>query len=146
MVENNFNIRCDYGQVRWRWDICELVGLFLLSQMQDLNINIWLYRDDRLAITRQTLKEVVMTKKGLCKIFRENGLRITVEANKPVVDFLDITLNLRTNHIKNPNDTINYISCEITPPPPFLVSKTYQNALGYDFLRTHPVLKYFRKQ
>ena len=48
-----------------------------------------LYRDDGLAITRQTPREVEMTKKKLCKIFRE--LRITATANKTVVDFLDIT-------------------------------------------------------
>ena len=68
--------------------------------MQDRNINIGLYRDDGLAITRQTPREVELTKKKLCKIFRENDLRITVEANKTVVDFLDITLNLRTGAYK----------------------------------------------
>ena len=52
-------------------EVCELVGLYLLSQMQDLNINTGLYRDDGLAITRQTLREVEMTKKKLCKIFRK---------------------------------------------------------------------------
>ena len=34
-------------------EICELVGLFLLSQLQHLNINVGLYRDDGLAITNQ---------------------------------------------------------------------------------------------
>ena len=81
-------------------EICELVGLYPLSQMQALNINIGLYRDDGLATTRQTPREVEMTKKKLCKIFRENDLRITVEANKTVADFLDITLNLRTGAYK----------------------------------------------
>ena len=101
-------------------EICELVGLYLLSQMQDLNINMGLYRDDGLAITRQTPREVEMMKKKLCKIFRENELRITVETNKTVVDFLDITLNLRTvayKQYKNPNDIINYINCESNHPP-----------------------------
>ena len=32
-------------------ETCELVGSFLLSQLQDLNINVGLYRDDGLAIT-----------------------------------------------------------------------------------------------
>ena len=41
MAENNFKIRRDYGQLRYSGDeICESVGLFHLSQMQDLNINI----------------------------------------------------------------------------------------------------------
>ena len=32
-------------------EACELVGSFLLSQLQDLNINVGLYREDGLAIT-----------------------------------------------------------------------------------------------
>ena len=94
--------------------------IYILSQIQDLKINIGLYRDDELAITRQTLREVEMTKKKPCKIFRENEIRITVEANKRVVDFLDITLNLGTGAYepyKKPNDTINYIHRESNHPP-----------------------------
>ena len=32
----------------------------------------------------------------MCKIFEHNSLQITIEANKKVVDFLDVTLDLRT--------------------------------------------------
>ena len=81
-------------------EICELVGLHLLPQMQDQNINIGLYRDDGLPITRQPSREVAITEKKLCKIFRENELRITAEANKTVVNFFYITLNLRTGAYK----------------------------------------------
>lgn len=35
-------------------------------------------------------------KKELCKIFRENDLKITIEANKTIVNFLDITLDLQS--------------------------------------------------
>ena len=35
-------------------EICELVGLYLLSQLQNLNINVGLYRDDGLAVTKHT--------------------------------------------------------------------------------------------
>ena len=62
-----------------------------------------------------------MTKKSLSKFFSENELRITVEANKTVVDFLDITLNLRTGaykpYQKKPNVTLNYIHYESNHPP-----------------------------
>ena len=37
------------------WDgaeVCELVGLFLLSKLQHLALNVGLYRDDGLAVTR----------------------------------------------------------------------------------------------
>ena len=42
----------------------------------------------------------------MCKIFKHNSLQITIEADKKVVDFLDITLDLRTaiyslDHIRN---------------------------------------------
>ena len=68
-------------------EICELVGLFLLSQLQYLNINVGLYRDDGLAVTNQTPRNADKIKKEICKIFKENGLSITADANKKVVDF-----------------------------------------------------------
>ena len=61
-----------------------------------------------------------MTKKKLCKIFKDNNLRIAVEANKKVTDFLDITLDLHTGSYKpykKPNDTISYIHCQSNHPP-----------------------------
>ena len=81
-------------------EICELVGLYLLSQLQNLNINVGLYRDDGLAVTNQTPREAEMTKKKLCRIFKDNNLRIAVAANKKVTDFLDIKLDLHTGSYK----------------------------------------------
>jgi hypothetical protein len=40
-------------------EICDLVGLFLLSQLQELNLNIGLYRDDGLGVGSQTPKQLV---------------------------------------------------------------------------------------
>ena len=51
-------------------------------------------------------------KKEMCKIFKPNSLQITIEANKKVVDFLDITLDLRTEiykPYKKPNSNLTYI-------------------------------------
>ena len=59
-------------------------------------------------------------KKEMCQIFKDNGLNITIDANKKVVDFLDITLDLRTGSYKpykKPNDCINYIHKESNHPP-----------------------------
>ena len=61
-----------------------------------------------------------MTKKKLCKIFKDNNLRIAEEANEKVTDFLDITLDLHTGSYKpykKTNDTINYIHCQSNHPP-----------------------------
>ena len=73
-----------------------------------------------MAVTNQTPKEAKMTKKKLCRIFKHNDLRVAVEANKKVTDFLDITLGLPTGSYKpykEPNDTISYIHCQSNHPP-----------------------------
>ena len=72
------------------WDgaeVSDLVGLFLLSQIKDLNLNSGLYRDDGLGATTKRPQQVENTKKKICQIFRENGLKITIEANKKSVYF-----------------------------------------------------------
>ena len=75
-------------------ETCELVGSFLLSQLQDLNANIGLYRDDGLAITNATPRETESIKKEICRIVNNNGLRITIEANKQIINFLDVTFKV----------------------------------------------------
>ena len=69
-------------------------GSFLISQLQDLNINVGLYRDDGLAITNATPRDTENIKKEICRIFNNNGIRITIEANKQIINFLDVTFNL----------------------------------------------------
>ena len=101
-------------------EVCELVGLYLLSQLQHLAMDVGLYRDDGLAITNKRPRAVENMKKEMCQIFKDNGLNITIDANKKVVDFLDITLDLRTGSYKpykKPNDCINYVHKESNHPP-----------------------------
>ena len=65
------------------WDgaeVADLVGLYLLSQLNHLGINIGLYRDDGLSVVKGTPRQNEMTKKKICEIFRKNNLRITTEA------------------------------------------------------------------
>lgn len=60
------------------------------------------------------------TKKELCTIFKQNGLNITIEVNKKCVDFLDVTLDLRTGlhkPYKKPNDSITYVHSKSNHPP-----------------------------
>ena len=66
-------------------ETCELVGTFLLSQLQHLDINVGLYRDDGLAITNASPRDTENIKKEICRIFNSNGLRITIEANKQII-------------------------------------------------------------
>ena len=58
--------------------------------------NIGLYRDGGLAAFNGKPHETEKIKKELCRIFRDNDLKITVEANKTKVNFLDVTLDLRS--------------------------------------------------
>ena len=56
----------------------------------------------------------------MCKIVKRNSLQITIEANKKVVDFLDITLDLRTEiykPYKKPNSNLTYIRKQSNHPP-----------------------------
>ena len=101
-------------------ETCELVGSFLLSQLQSLNINIGLYRDDGLAISSSTPRETENIKKEICHVFNNNGLRITIEANKQIINFLDVTFNLSNNSFQpytKPNTTLQYVHRESNHPP-----------------------------
>ena len=97
------------------WDgaeVADLVGLYLLSQLSDLNLIIGLYRDDGLAVCNLSPRQAELLKKKLCRIFKENGLNITAEANLKSVNFLDINLNLETGIFRpymKPNDTPTYV-------------------------------------
>ena len=63
-------------------EVCELVGLYLLSQLQHLDMNVGLYRDDGLAVMKLSPQNTERMKKEICKIFKQNDLNITIEANK----------------------------------------------------------------
>ena len=71
---------------------CDLVGLYILSQLPDLNLKSGLYRDDGLAVSSKTKWQNEGLKKKICEIFRKNNLKITIEANLRNKDFLDVTL------------------------------------------------------
>jgi hypothetical protein len=75
-------------------EVCELVGLYMLSLITPkFNGYIGLYRGDGLEAINRPAREVDKAKKDLCKIFRQHGLQLKVEANMKVVNFLDITLH-----------------------------------------------------
>ena len=81
--------------------------------------NIGLYRDDGLAALNMKPREMERIKKGICKVFRE----ITVEANTTRVNFLDVTLDLRSEkfypYIKEGNILL-YVHKESNHPPSIL--------------------------
>jgi hypothetical protein len=104
-------------------EICELIGLYLLSLLTDLGITVGLYRDDGLAVCSARARQVETLKKKICSIFRENNLKITIEANKSSVNFLDVNLNLNSGIFKpymKPNDTPLYVDSKSNHPPSIL--------------------------
>ena len=100
---------------------CELVGLYMLNIIkQQLGDGFGLYRDDGLAAIKATPRQAELTKKKLCKIFKEQDLQITVEANKKVVNYLDVSLDLTNNRYHpylKPNNTIKYVHRKSNHPP-----------------------------
>ena len=106
--------------------ICELVGLYLLEKMRDKfpMMNFGLYRDDGLACHRRipgpTLERY---KKGIIQLFKDNGLKITIETGLKTVDFLDVTFNLATETFspyKKPNNKLLYVNKQSNHPAPVL--------------------------
>lgn len=102
-------------------ETCELVGCYLLSQLTKIpEIDIGLYRDDGLSVINQTPQKIKKIKKEICKIFAQNNLRITIEANKKIVNFLDVTLDLTTGRFKpfsKPATTPLYVHSKSNHPP-----------------------------
>ena len=80
-------------------EICELVGLFLLHELSIIIPKelAGLYRDNGLAILQNSSgSNTDQIKKRIIKLFQNHNLKITIEANIILTDFLDVTLNLKT--------------------------------------------------
>ena len=120
--ENNFDVAqggLDSAEV------CDLVGLFLLSELreQKLNANLGIFRDDGLGTSSSTPRQIEQIKKKICEVYRKHGLSITVDANKKVVQFLDVEFNLENETFKpfiKPNDVPLYVHNQSDHPPSVL--------------------------
>ena len=53
-------------------ETCELLRGFLLSQLQNLDVDIGLYRDDGLAISNAAQRDTENIKKEICRVFKTN--------------------------------------------------------------------------
>ncbi len=111
---------------------CELVGAYILHQITEKYGNKFgLYRDDGLGISKESPRRVEAIKKGLCSIFNSHGLKITIEANKQIVNFLDVTLNLSNGKYtpySKPNNTPQYVHNKSNHPPG--ISKNVPKAIN----------------
>ena len=102
-------------------ETCELVACYILAQLQPKYGNaLGLYCGDGLEIFKETPRKIECIKRDICKIFDQNNLRITIEATKKVVNFLDITQDLNTRQYmpySKPNNTLGYVNVESNHPP-----------------------------
>ena len=117
-------------------ETCELVGTYLLSKIPaQYRNNIGLYRDDGLGAFNDSPRMIEKIKKEICQIFSEHNLKITIEANKKCVNFLDITFDLRTGTYRpfnKPDNTPQYVHAASNHPPSILrrIPETINNRLS----------------
>ena len=107
-----------------RAELCELVRLFLLHELSTIIPKklAGLYRDNSLAILRNSSgPNTDQIKKRIIKLFQKHNSKITIEANIIQIDFLDVTLNLKTEKhwpFKETNDQQLYININSNHPSP----------------------------
>ena len=107
-------------------ETCELVESYLLSHLPTAYRNdIGLYRDDGLSAFNIPPRDIEKIKKEVCKVFNDNKLKLTIEANKKCVNFLDITFDFRSGTFKpytKPGNAPLYVNVISSHPPcPFYV-------------------------
>ena len=107
-------------------ETCELVVCLMLHKLQPLlGKDVGLYRDDGLSVVRKRPRQVEITKKEICKLFAENQLKITADANKRNINFLDANLDLPTGTYKpymKPGNKPLYVNVKSNHPPCVLKS------------------------
>ena len=103
--------------------MCELVGLFLLKQVKTTckGLDFGLYRDDGLGVTKNLSGPGIdKLRKKIVKLFQSHGLKITIECNLQLVNFLDVTLDLQNGKywpFRKQNEPPLYIHKESNHPP-----------------------------
>ena len=106
-------------------EVCELVGLYLLSLLSDHfdRNQLGLYRDDGLAALHLSGPQTDRARKRLCDIFKACGLKVTVDILMTQTDFLDVTFDLPSGKYwpyRKPNDHPLYIHAKSSHPPTVL--------------------------
>ena len=109
-------------------EVCELCGLFLLSETSKFvpQANNILYRDDGLILLNAPSQDMERIAQKLIKTYKKHGLKVVVEkTTAKVVNYLDIKLDLnnRTHRaFKKPNDHPVYVNSRSNHPPAVLKS------------------------
>ena len=129
-------------------EVCEVIGLFMLHKLSESlkRDSMGLYRDDGLGVLKDISgREADATRKFITRTFQEHGLRIMIDTNLKVANFLDVTFDLTTGKYhpyRKPNDHPVYIHKLSNHPPkiienlPAAISKRVSD-ISYD----HQVFK-----
>ena len=78
------------------------------------------YKDDFLGASRSSARQIEVMKKKIAQVFRDHGLEITCDANKKIVQFLDVEFNLQDGSFKpylKEGDTPLYVNSGSNHPP-----------------------------
>ena len=103
--------------------MCELKGTYLLHQLIDIipKEDLGLYRDDGLGtIYNSSGPEIERIKKQIVRMFKINGLSITIKTNQKAADFLVVHFDLVQDiykPYKKPNDDPLHINKNSNHPP-----------------------------
>ena len=84
-----------------------------IKDVKELLTSLVIYRDGLAILKGLSGPETVRVNKNIIKVFKDCELKITIKANLHLVNFLDITLNLRNNTDKpyrKPNSHPVYIN------------------------------------
>ena len=93
----------------------------MLSQLKIVaNEEVGLYRVDGLTVFHARPRVIEQKKKKICELFRKKGLKITIQANKKIINFLDVTLDLQSGkhypYLKEGNVS-QYVNAKSNHPP-----------------------------
>ena len=97
-------------------ETCELIGKYILHKIKHIidHKDVGLYRDDGLAVLRNmSPSQTNQLVKSLTREFKNFGLNITTEICINVINFLDVTFNLKNNSYRpysKPNNTAIYVN------------------------------------
>ena len=103
-------------------EVCDLVGLFLLSQIDEKFplLKLGLYRDDGLGVTYNLPGPTrERMKKDIIQVFKSNGLNITIDMGPKKAEFLDVVLDLEAetySPYRKPNSQPRYINVQSNHP------------------------------
>ena len=97
-------------------EICDIVGLYLLSQLTHLPIKGGLYRDDALFASNLPPKQVM---EEIIAIFASSNLQLKAKCNSTSANFLDVTFDLKSSNFmpyRKPGTTVEYLHIDSNHP------------------------------